>query len=227
MADAPKRHATQALDLLNDLLEEEEQASLAEAQRLEEELRQRKLEEQQKAEEADRRRREDAERRLQEEEERRRAAAERRSAAEEAARLAQMTDEELAALQPQKEDKQATIAVPVVEKKSSAGPIALAAILLGAIGVGGFFGYQELTREHVDTQATYPMATPTINSLASAGATARVQFQGPPAPEPEADTSSSSSSRSRSSGSRSSGSGSSSSGSPSSIQLGGMIRGRN
>lgn len=152
-----KRQPTQALDFLDDIIEDTEEQARVEEQRLAEARKQREAEEQRKAEEERKRRQEEADRRVAEEDRRRREAAERRSMAERA-------------MQDVDEPEEKAVATPVVvaaapEEKSSVLVPLLAALLIGAIAVGGFFGYQELTREYVDNETAYTIVEPTVGSL--------------------------------------------------------------
>lgn len=164
---------TQALDILGDILEDTEEEARNEERLLAEQLRQRDEEAKAAAIDEARRRSEDAERRLAEEEARRRAAAERRNLAE---RAMQQVDEP--------EEVKVVAVKPVVaaepEKKSNVIGILIAAVLLGAIGVGGFLGYTAMTREFVDTDTVYSAAVAAPTLLAANTAEQQVAVIGKP-----------------------------------------------
>lgn len=152
-----KRQPTQALDFLDDIIEDTEEQARLEEERLAEARRQREEEQRRQEHEDRRRRQEEADRRIAEEEQRRREAAERRSMAERA-----MKDVD----EPQ--EKVVAAPAPVIqepEEKSSALIPLLAALIIGAIAVGGFFAYQEINREYVDNETAYNIIDPTIDSL--------------------------------------------------------------
>lgn len=152
-----KRKPTQALDFLDDIIEDTEEQARIEEQRLAEARKQREEEERRKAEEERKRRQEEADRRVAEEERRRREAAERRSMAERAMQDVDEPEEKVVAAP-------AAVAAQPEEKSSILVPL-LAALLIGAIAVGGFFGYQELTREYVDNETAYTIIEPVVDSL--------------------------------------------------------------
>lgn len=152
-----KRQATQALDFLDDIIEDTEEQARLEEERLAEARRQREEEQRRKEEDERRRRQEEADRRIAEEEQRRREAAERRSMAERA-----MKDVD------EPEEKVVAAPAPVVqqpEEKTSILIPLLAALVIGALAVGGFFAYQEVTRDYVDNETAYTIIEPTIDSL--------------------------------------------------------------
>ncbi len=152
-----KGKATQALDLLGDILEDTEEQARIEEARLEAE-RQKKEQEAKAREEAERKRRqEEADRRIAAEEARRREAAERRSMAEEAMKEVEAPKETVV--------KTVVQTTQQPEEKSSALPILIAALVLGALAAGGFFGYKELTREYVDADSAYATIEPSVITL--------------------------------------------------------------
>lgn len=151
------RKPTQALDFLDDIIEDTEEQARIEEQRLAEARKQREEEERRKAEEERLRRQAEADRRVAEEEKRRREAAERRSMAERAMQDVDKPEEKVVAAP--------TVAAAQPEEKRSVLVPLLAALVIGAIAVGGFFGYQELTREYVDHETAYTIVEPTVDSL--------------------------------------------------------------
>lgn len=210
-----KNRQTQALDILDDILEDTEELARIEERRLAEQLRQREEEAKAAAEEEARRRAEDAERRLAEEEARRRAAAERRSLAE---RAMQQVDEP--------EEEKVVVAAPVAavepEKKSNTLGILIAAVLLGAIGVGGFLGYTAMTQEFVDAETIYPAAIATPTLLAANSAEQQVAVLGKPNAPVEDDAGAK-----KPAARRTSSSSKPSTPAPGGLRLGGGISGRN
>ncbi len=163
---------TQALELLSGILEE--------TQREAEEERRKADEARRTAEEQARRdalaeaeaKRHEAERKLAEEDARRAAAAERRAAAAEALRIEELRAKGLYK-EPEEEKPAAAPAAakaPVEEKRSSL-PLLLAALVLGGLAVGAWFGYQEMNREYVDASTSYSYTAPATVALAAAGET--------------------------------------------------------
>lgn len=207
-----KNRHTQALDLLGDILEDTEELAREEEVRLAAELKRREEEAKREAEAERARRQADADRRMAEEETRRREAAERRSMAE---RAMQDVDAPV-------EEKPVVVAAPIPEpeKRSPVGAL-LAALVLGALAVGGFFGYQALTAEFVDRETIYTASAPAVQLLAANDASRQIAIRLKPEEEaaaPEAARRSSSSSRRSTTPTPAA---------PSGLRLGGGISGRN
>ena len=174
---------TQALSLLEGILNET--ATEAEAARLalDAEIRQKEQAARLEAEAQEAARRAEISRRLQEEEVRQHAAADRRAAALEAIRV-----EELKAkgLWKEPEPEPAPVVVrapvaiaPVVEEKSRSGLFAAAAAVL-VLGAGAAGGYLYMTQEFVDSTTSFAAAQPSVVTLADAQAV--VAFQAIPDP---------------------------------------------
>ena len=221
---------TQALSLLEGILDET--ATEAEAARLalDAEIRRKEQETRLEAEAQEAERRAEIARRLQEEEVRQHAAADRRTAALEAIRVEELKAKGLWK-EPEPEPEPAPVVVkapvaqtaPVVEEKSRGGFYAAAAALL-VLGAGAAGGYLYMTQEFVDSTTSYAAAQPSVVALADAQA--MVAFTAIPDPiivEAEAEPerrrprSSSSSSSSRSEPERR----------PRSLDLGGNMGGGN
>lgn len=205
--------ATQALDLLGDILEDTEELARQEEEQLAEQLRQREEEARLKAEAEAKRRAEEADRRMAEEEARRREAAERRSMAERAMQAVDEPEEEKVAAAP-------VVAAPEPEKSSPLIPL-LAALVIGAIAVGGFFGYQAMTKEFVDGETVYTASSPAVQVLAANTAEYQVAVLLKPKEEAAAEEERRRAPSRRSSSSRPS------TPAPSGLRLGGGISGRN
>jgi hypothetical protein len=233
---------TQALSLLQGILEETQSEAQAERERLAADLRNREEAERQAAEEAERRRRVDAERRLAEEDARQRAAAERRAAELERIRIDDLKARGLwqepkapepveaaptaaPVARPTMSTQDATALQALAARKARRGPLlAAAVVLLAAAGGGGGFWYAQ-SIEHVDSTTTYAKAE--VRTAERALASASIGFNqipdpvvlAAPTPEPAATTSR----PSRPRGSGSSSSTASSTSRPPRIQLGGSL----
>lgn len=195
---------TQALSLLEGILEETQNEAAAERARLEEELR-RKEEETRRAREAEeRQRRDDAERRVAEEEERRRQAAARRAEELERLRIEELKakglwkepEPEEAPAPPVANDNRASArptmttqeALTIARSQSRKQTLTLVAILfliVAAAGGGGAAWYMISTKEYVDASTVYAKSQPNTVALARAVATIGFdQVPDPPVPVP-------------------------------------------
>jgi len=249
-----EKRKTQAISLLEGILDDTRNEAEAERQRIEAELKAKEEAERQAREAEEARRRADAEARLAAEEERRRQAAERRAAELERMRIEELKEKGLwkepepepepapapvaQSTEPQRPQQSTTEALAVQQanqKKSRLGPIlaAAAAVLVLGGGAAAFVIVEGM--EYVDASTSFAKAEAATSPLANAVAV--VGFE--PIPEPEIieaepddepTTNAATTSRPASSGSSGSSSGSSGSSGASSgssgprLQLGGSLR---
>lgn len=163
---------TQALSLLEGILDETANEAEAAREALEAEIRRKEEEARAAAEAAEAERRAEIARRLREEEERQTAAADRRTAALEAIRV-----EELKAKGLWKEPEPEPVpvaapapvqaAAPPVEEKSRGGIFAAAAAIL-ILGGGAAGGYMYMTQEFIDSTTSFASVQPSVVALADA-----------------------------------------------------------
>jgi hypothetical protein len=193
---APKGSKTQAISLLEGILQETQGEADAEMKRLAEDLRRKEEEAKLAAERAERAKREDAERRLAEEEARQQAAAERR-----AQELERMRIEELKAKglwkEPEKPVEEApapvvsasvrptmstteAMAIQKAQTRQARGMFAMAAVMILAIGggIGGFVYANSL--EYVDSTTPYAKTDAAVVTVADSMAS--LELRAIPAP---------------------------------------------
>lgn len=198
-----KRPKTQAISLLEGILEETQTEAAAERLRMEAELRRKDDVEKAAREQAERQRRAEGERRLAEEDERRRQAAERRAAEVERLRIEELKAKGLwkepepapvvaptaspASTRPQMSTQEAMAVAAQANRKSTLVPLLIAAIvLLGLAGAGGGYWWSE-NRVFVDATTVYAKADPQTSALQNAVATIGFEALPPPVilPAPE------------------------------------------
>lgn len=199
----PQRPKTQAISLLEGILQETQGEAEAEMRRLEEEVKRKQEQERLEAEAADAAKRAEAGRRLADEEARQLAAAERRQA-----ELERMRIEELKAKGLWKEPEKPVVEeAPVLVSPQSTRPVmntaealavqqrearssrrttlmVAAAFLVVGGGVAG--GLYATSIEHVDSMTSYQKAEPAVVVMSDAVAALALQpIPEPPAPEAE------------------------------------------
>lgn len=222
---------TQALSLLEGILDETQAEAEAAQQALDEELKRKEAEAKRVAEEAETAKRAELERRMAEEADRQRTAAERREAAAEAMRIEELKAQGLW-VEPEPEpappveapvaDVGTTREVVAAQEKSKRGTFFAAAAALLILGGGAAGAWVYLNQEFVDASTPFTASAPDTVLYADASAVVAfraipdpiVQEAAAPEPEPERRSSSRSSTRRESESSRSSDSGSSSGSTP-------------
>jgi len=187
---------TQAISLLEGILEETQSEAAAERERLERDLRKKEEAEREAKAVEDKRRREEAERRLADEEERRRQSAERRAAELERLRIEELKAKGLwkepepdpveqvavpvTSARPQMSTQEALAVTSQANKQARKLPMILAAAAIFIIVIGGGAFYMISQIEFVDESTPYAKADAT--TLQTHHALATIGFD--PVPEP-------------------------------------------